>query len=189
MQKLNLNDESIVVPSNDVMPQTEIPDLQSSYQKGPNPMSRSRKKSKAVMFIGAVAIAAGVLTGAGAYRLNAGADSSLVSGPPAPMQKVATGEVSTGDVFGIQDEKTFKDSAEGYLAAGGIEGEGSHRLVRPGGVSQTVYLTSSVTDLAKFEGMEVKIWGETFKGQKAGWLMDVGRVQIVNPSGEEPSEE
>jgi len=37
--------------------------------------------------------------------------------------------------------------------------------------------------------MEVKIWGETFKAQKAGWLMDVGRVEIVNPDGEAPLEE
>jgi hypothetical protein len=94
-----------------------------------------------------------------------------------------------GDVFGVQDEKTFKDSAEGYLEIGGLDGEGSHKLLRPGGDSQTVYLTSSVTDLDKFDGMSVKVWGETFKGQKAGWLMDVGRVQIVSPQGEKPTEE
>lgn len=31
------------------------------------------------------------------------------------------------------------------------------------------------------------IWGETFKGQKAGWLMDVGRVEVVNTSATKPS--
>jgi hypothetical protein len=36
--------------------------------------------------------------------------------------------------------------------------------------------------------MIVKVWGETNKAQKAGWLMDVGRVQVVNPQGEAPAE-
>ena len=29
------------------------------------------------------------------------------------------------DVFGVKDDQTFKDSAEGYLAAGEADGEGS----------------------------------------------------------------
>lgn len=66
--------------------------------------------------------------------------------------------------------------------------EGSHKLLRTGGNSQTVYLTSSVTDLDKFNGMEVKVWGETQAGNKVGWLMDVGRVEIVNVKGVVPEE-
>ena len=34
--------------------------------------------------------------------------------------------------------------------------------------------------------MEVQIWGETFKGQKAGWLMDVGRIKVIEVEGESP---
>ena len=37
--------------------------------------------------------------------------------------------------------------------------------------------------------MKVKVWGETFKGQTAGWLMDVGRVQVVELDAEPPVEE
>jgi hypothetical protein len=96
--------------------------------------------------------------------------------------------VKNGEVFGLPDTETFKDSAEGYLEEGGLEGEGSHHLLRAGGASQTVYLTSSVTDLDKFKGMQVKIWGETFKAQHAGWLMDVGRVQVVATQGNKPAE-
>jgi hypothetical protein len=96
--------------------------------------------------------------------------------------------VNNGDVFGIKDDQTFKDSAEGYLSAGGLNGEGSHSLLREGGPSQTVYLTSSITDLDKLVGMQVKVWGETFKGQKAGWLMDVGRVQVIDTEAEAPVE-
>lgn len=149
-------------------------------------MARSKKSVKPILLV--IALAAGIFTGYGAYKLQT-KSGVLPGGTKAPMAQVAGDSVNAGDVFGVQDEKTFKDSAEGYLVIGGIDGEGSHHLLRPGGASQTVYLTSSVTDLDKFDGMEVKVWGETFKGQKAGWLMDVGRVQVVNPQGEEPTED
>lgn len=87
---------------------------------------------------------------------------------------------SKGQTFGSRDTKTFKDSAEGKLVEGGVDGEGQYHLERPGGPSQNVYLTSSVLDLSKFVGRKIKVWGETFKGEKAGWLMDVGRVQVLN---------
>ncbi|OGF98901.1 hypothetical protein A2153_00765 [Candidatus Gottesmanbacteria bacterium RBG_16_38_7b] len=82
------------------------------------------------------------------------------------------------EVVGSTDTKTFRDSAEGELEAGGINGEGTHRLIRPGGESQTVALTSSVLDLSQFEGKKVRVWGETFAGQTAGWFMDVGKVEV-----------
>lgn len=80
--------------------------------------------------------------------------------------------------IGIKDKKTFKDQAEGLLKEGGIDGEGNFHLERPGGKSQNVYLTSSTVDLSKYVGKKVKVWGETFSSQKAGWLMDVGLVEI-----------
>ena len=48
-----------------------------------------------------------------------------------------------------------------------------------GDASQNVYLTSSVIDLSKYTGKKVQVWGETFQGQKAGWLMDVGRIKLL----------
>lgn len=90
-----------------------------------------------------------------------------------------TGErVQTDKEIGIKDEKTFKDSAEGKLQKGGVDGEGTHHLVRVGGESQTVYLTSSVVDLDQFVGKQVKVFGQTFAAKTAGWLMDVGRVEV-----------
>jgi len=80
---------------------------------------------------------------------------------------------------GIVDKKTFKDKAEGVLKEGGIDGEGNFHLERPGGVSQNVYLTSSTVDLSQFIGKKVRVWGETFAAEKAGWLMDVGFVEII----------
>lgn len=84
---------------------------------------------------------------------------------------------------GIKDEKTFRDTASGRLeTANGNSGvsEGSHKLIRPGGPSQTAYLTSSVIDLDQFVGKCIQVWGETFAAQKAGWLMDVGRAKILD---------
>lgn len=84
-----------------------------------------------------------------------------------------------GKTFGSDDLETFKDTAEGKLVEGGIEGEGQYHLVRPGGDSQNVYLTSSLVDLSQFIGRKVKVWGQTQKAQTAGWLMDVGRVEVL----------
>ncbi len=86
--------------------------------------------------------------------------------------------VSKGKIYGSNDEKTFKDTAEGVLKEGGIDGEGAYHLERPGGDSQNVYLTSSFVDLSQFVNMKVKVWGQTNSSKKAGWLMDVGRLQI-----------
>lgn len=94
--------------------------------------------------------------------------------------EVAPGGKVQDEGIGIEDEKTLRDSAEGILRKGGVEGEGTHYLERNGGPSQNVYLTSSVINLDEFAGKKIKVWGETFQGQKAGWLMDVGRIKIID---------
>jgi len=83
---------------------------------------------------------------------------------------------------GIKNPELFPDSASGRIEINDSEivTEGSHKLMRSGGESQTAYLTSSVVDLNQFLGMCVKIWGETFAAEKAGWLMDVGWVERLN---------
>lgn len=83
------------------------------------------------------------------------------------------------EVVGVSGKKNFKDKVEGVLKEGGVDGEGSHHLERPGGVSQNVYLTSSTVDLSEFENKRVRVHGETFSGEKAGWLMDVGLVEVL----------
>jgi hypothetical protein len=84
-----------------------------------------------------------------------------------------------GKTYGSDDTGTFKDTAEGVLQEGGIDGEGQFHLVRPGGDSQNVYMTSSTVDLSQFVGKKIKVWGQTQTAQKAGWLMDVGRVEVL----------
>lgn len=87
--------------------------------------------------------------------------------------------VAVGTIIGSNDTTTFKDTAQGTLKEGGIDGEGAYHLVRPGGDSQNVYLTSSSVDLSQFVGKNIKVWGQTQAAQHAGWLMDVGRIQIL----------
>ena len=102
-----------------------------------------------------------------------GGGNTLTSGT------IDSSKVSKGVVVGSGDTKIFKDTATGTLKEGGIQGEGQFHLVRPGGVSQNVYLTSSSVDLSKFIGKKIRVWGETEKAQYAGWLMDAGRVEVI----------
>lgn len=92
---------------------------------------------------------------------------------------IDSSKISKGTVVGSNDTKTFKDTAAGALKNGGINGEGQFHLVRPGGESQNVYLVSSSVDLSKFIGKKIKVWGQTQTAQYAGWLMDVGRVEVL----------
>lgn len=92
---------------------------------------------------------------------------------------ILTSNLKKGKVIGTVDKNTFKDKAEGILKEGGIDGEGNFHLERSGGFSQNVYLTSGTVDLAQFVGKKIRVWGATFQGQKAGWLMDVGSVEIL----------
>ena len=128
-------------------------------------------KKKLVAWLGLIIIL-GIGTG---YGL------SLIRQPKGVKELSRTIEngAEPGTSYGVQDETAFSDLAEGEIASGGIDGEGSHHLIREGGESQYVYLTSSIIDLDQFVGKKVKVWGQTFEAQKAGWLMDVGRLEIL----------
>lgn len=115
------------------------------------------------------AIVAGAVVGGGAAMMKKSQASKAGSVSNAPAKKV----------IGVTDTKTFKDQAEGILREGGVEGEGSFHLERPGGTSQNVYLTSSTVDLSPYIGKRVRVHGQTFAAQKAGWLMDVGLVEVL----------
>ena len=123
-----------------------------------------------VLIGGILIIIAGILTG---YKL-AKPNASSVSMPAGKST-----DTQGRKVFGAPDTKSFRDSTEGVLKADGAEGEGTHTLIRPGGDSQTVYLTSSVLDMNQFVDKKVRVWGETFAAKKAGWFMDVGRIEIL----------
>lgn len=100
------------------------------------------------------------------------------------LKMIAGGEkaVSGPTEMGLKDEEAFPDKAQGKLEANDSEEilEGSHRLLRSGGESQTAYLTSSVVDLNQYLGKCVEVWGQTFAAQKAAWLMDIGYVKKLD---------
>jgi hypothetical protein len=141
------------------------PEVVRSVDAGDNSTKQNMKKYFVTVYI--ILIILGVFTG------------FILSGKTLPSsQKNSSGAaVQTDKTVGSTDNKTFKDSAEGMIEKGGLSGEGTHKLIRDGGPSQTVYLISSVVDLDSFVGKKVKVWGQTMAAQKAAWLMDVGKVE------------
>lgn len=140
-----------------------------------------------------LSIIVGILVGLGTgfyvaqkQLLLAGNSASLLA--PTTQELTSATTIKVGDVFGSADEKTFRDQADGVLMAGGIDGEGSHHLERGDNKSQWVYVTSSVVDLDLLVGDRVTIWGETNQGKKAGWLMDVGRLKVLELNVAAPTE-
>lgn len=142
-------------------------DMKGTKEKKPMKLPKMSKK-----FIGAAAviILLGVLSGFGLAKLGGG--GGIVTGGG------EKGEGGLQKTVGINDVKD-KDEAEGKLVEGGIENEGTHHLERPGGPSQDVYLTSSVVPLDDYVGKNVKVWGDTFAAQSAGWLMDVVKLELL----------
>lgn len=135
--------------------------------------SKTKKSPVAMMVI--VVVIVGILGVGSGFLIAKGTAGSLV-----PTKEItSSSQVKTGTAMGSNDTKTFKDTAEGVLKTGGIEGEGQYHLERPGGESQYVYLTSSSVDLSLVKGKKIKVWGQTQKAQHAGWLMDVGRVEVL----------
>lgn len=135
-----------------------------------NSSSNFSLNSKVYIILG-VMLVLGIFSGFLISKNKSGVGSAITQGGTVAIQK--------GAVFGSDDTKTFKDQAEGIVKTGGADGEGTHHLVRPGGDSQNVYLTSSIVDLSKFLDKKVKVWGQTQKAKVAGWLMDVGRVEVL----------
>jgi len=141
-------------------------------------IDKSQKNLLPTIGVLIVVIIAGLLTGSwlksrsGVGRSGNGTENVQANIP-------ATG-AQVGDTYGSADEKAFRDKVLGVVDKSGISGEGTHKLVRPGGASQTVCISSTTIDLDLLVGHQVTLWGETFDGQKCGWLMDVGRARIEN---------
>lgn len=129
--------------------------------------------SMKIIIILLVAAVLGIGTG---YFVSGSAGSKPISG-----EKIkSASQVQKGQKYGDSNTSAFKDSAEGTLKKGGLDGEGEYHIERPGGESQNVYVTSSTVDLSLFVDRKIKVHGQTFQGQKAGWLMDVGQVEVLN---------
>ncbi len=89
-----------------------------------------------------------------------------------------TQESGSANSYGQKNLKLCPDQAEGTVKPGGIDGEGTHHLVRKGGKDQYVYLTSSTVDLSLVENKKVAVWGKTYAAKTAGWLMDICYLEV-----------
>jgi len=133
------------------------------------PMTKQMKMIIGGVFV--LMIGLGILTG---YIIS-GKKSASTTTSTASAGPTATGK----NVFGSADSKTFTDSATGVIEKDGISGEGTHKLTREGGPSQTACLVSSVLDLDQFVGKKVKVTSKTMDAKKCPWFMDVGRIEIL----------
>lgn len=140
-----------------------------NIEKLGNSTNKKSPKFLIPVLVMVIVILGGVMTG---YLLSQNKGLSLGG--------TSAGTINKPDEVGSADAQTFKDTATGTIEAGGLNGDGTHKLIREGGPSQTAYLTSSVIDLDQFVGKKVQIWGETQKGQKVSWLMDVGRIKTID---------
>lgn len=122
-----------------------------------------------------IVLAAALVAGAGTgYILASGSSKGSTAGLPLS---------TTAPKSAQQDASTFKDFAEGVIQPkpSPTDGqdqysEGAYLLIRQG--AAPVALTSSVVDLSQYIGKKVKVYGETQQAIQAGWLMDVGRVDV-----------
>lgn len=138
-------------------------------EKFTHPLITGSNFTKFILGIFIASIILGIGTG---YTLGNKKSSGSLQNISLPGQKPKTAQA---------DSQTFRDFAEGTLRpkpqdASGTYSEGTHLLQRDGGYP--VALTSSVVDLSQYEGKKVKVYGETQKALKEGWLMDVGKVEV-----------
>ena len=172
IKKIDL-DETPQVSSEAIQPASPISEANSSA-KDP---SMSKNKNLPVIILFVLVAVAGIFTGSFLKNQTSASDSGVTGSIQAEIPETG---VKVGDVYGSTDERAFKDKVLGVVDKGGVGGEGTHKLLRPGGASQTVCMSSTTIDLDQLVGHQVTLWGETFDGQKCGWLMDVGRARIEN---------
>jgi len=169
IKKIDLDETAVVTPP--IASPRAVVERDSQDQS----MSKNNLLPTIILFV--VVIGLGALTGS---WLKSRSSSGSGAGAAGVKTEIPTTGVKVGDTYGSADEKTFRDQVLGVVDKGGVNGEGTHKLIRPGGSSQTVCISSTTIDLDQLVGHQATLWGETFKGQKCGWLMDVGRAKIEN---------
>lgn len=149
----------------------------SQNKQGGSSLRPVPTQGKLAKFLPIILIAAVVALGIG---------SGLVLASKKKASQVETSaSIDEEALSGAQKEsfaRTFRDESSGVIEKNDAldkYAQGTHKLIRPGGESQTAYLTSSVLDLDQYVGKKVKVFGETFGSSQVGWLMDVGKVEVV----------
>lgn len=146
--------------------------MEENATKLTKPIPNNFNTNKILLIILVISVILGTATG---YILSTKSPSKITSNGQNGSQPPKSAN---------QDTKTFRDFAEGTIKIKPAPkdpsqySEGTHFLERTG--TTPVALTSSVVDLSKYEGKKIKVYGETQKALKEGWLMDVGKVEEVN---------
>lgn len=138
--------------------------------KDGEPMKSVKNNSRVVWGVYIVLILMGLGTG---YLL---ATKNTAGGSVIPSKNGSV--ASSGKIVGVQDASKYTNCPTGKIESGGLDGEGTHHLIRPGGASQTAYLMSSMIDLDQYVGLSVKVCGQTMQALKAPWLIDVERLEV-----------
>lgn len=155
--------------------QSSAPQMPTQPMQNNNPVVKkvnlnSSKAGLKMAIIAILVILAGIGTG---FKLSGTSfgkgENTKVAAPGAKVTSTEAG----------RDIAECNTEAEGKLEEGGIDGEGTHKLIRSADVSKNVYLGSTVIDLQMFVGKKVKVTGQTISGKKAGWLMDVCKIKIT----------
>ncbi len=168
MDKVHRMHRTHSVPVVETLSQTDVSEMQEEQNV---PLKKEVYSSLNTIIIGVYIVLLVLGAGTG-YLLSGGMTGISTSGQ-------AGGMINTKTVVGSTDTQTFKDSAEGTIEKGGVNGEGTHKLIREGGPSQTAFLISSVVDLDTYAGKKVRVWGQTMAAKKAQWLMDVGKIEML----------
>lgn len=157
----------------------DIPNLASNPITTSTPLKLPQKPKIIYFVIVILAIISGFLISRVIPTKYSVSDNSLRLVTNKEASKIVEGEdVKVGTIYGNLS-KNFGDSAMGVVKSGGVNGEGTHTLVREGGATQNAALTSSVVDLDLFIDKKVEVKGETNDSNKVGWFMDVGSIKIL----------
>ncbi len=155
-------------------------DIPNLSQTNPNPTPTKIFSFSVVIIILVLAVTAGFFTSR-IFPSNQNTSSNGVQGKHQAASTdslTSKDQVSVGKLYG-NTSKDFSDSAQGVVQKGNINGVGTHILVRDGGASQRVSLTSSTVDLDLFVDRKVEVKGQTNNSNKTGWLLDVGNIKIL----------
>ena len=87
--------------------------------------------------------------------------------------------IKASNEAGYKDTKLFESIVTGIVKKGGLFGDGTHSLIKDSNPKNPAALLSSVVDLDEYVDRHVQVWGRSQKGLKAAWLLEVGRIKIL----------
>jgi len=164
-----------VITIEDDPSKSDLKKVESSVvKKFPKPESKT-KSMLLPLLLALIVIVSGGATG---WALSRGSSASSSNNDTSSVLE-STGGVISETEMGIEDKDKYPDTVEGLLVEGGLKGEGTHYIDRDLGPSKYVYLTSALVDFSLFVEKKVEVQGATISAQHVPWLLDVGKIKVV----------